>query len=78
MKNHYDNPTVTDLITQQLSEADSTKRAEIIGQIQDDVAADLPTLPLLQGSQVAVAGKDVKGVTLDASFKFRYAPITKG
>ncbi len=78
VKNHYDNPTVTDLITQQLSEADSTKRAEIIGQIQDDVAADLPTLPLLQGSQVAVAGKDVKGVTLDASFKFRYAPITKG
>ncbi len=31
------------------------------------------TVPLLQGAQVAVAGADVDGVLLDASFKLRYA-----
>jgi peptide/nickel transport system substrate-binding protein len=75
--NHYSNPEVNELITKQLSESDEDARAELIGEIQDKVAADLSTVPLLQGSQVAVSGTDVKGVTLDASFKFRYAPLTK-
>ena len=43
------------------------------------VAEDLSTLPLLQGSQVAIAAKDVKDVdkTLDASFKFRLGVLSK-
>ena len=64
--NHYNNPSVDKLINQQ-----------IIGQAQDALAKDLSTLPLLQGKQVAVSGADVSGVTLDASFRFRYAPLTK-
>ena len=34
---------------------------------------------MLQGAQVAVSGKDVKGVgdTLDASFKFRFGVLSK-
>ncbi|WP_108251209.1 ABC transporter substrate-binding protein [Planctomonas deserti] len=75
--NHYSNPEVNELITAQLSETDEDARAELIGEIQDKVAADLSTVPLLQGAQVAVSGTDVDGVTLDASFKFRYAPLTK-
>jgi peptide/nickel transport system substrate-binding protein len=75
--NHYSNPEVNSLITEQLSETDEDARADLIGEIQDKVAADLSTVPLLQGAQVAVSGTDVKGVTLDASFKFRYAPLTK-
>ncbi len=77
LKNHYDNTNVDSLIQEQLSEPDSTKRTEVIGQIQDAVAKDLPTIPLLQGSQVAITGKDVQGINLDASFKFYYATITK-
>ena len=48
--------------------------------IQDAVAKDLSTVPLLQGAQVAVVGKDVKGTedTLDASFKFRYGALSNG
>ncbi|MGA1838442.1 ABC transporter substrate-binding protein [Herbiconiux sp. 11R-BC] len=76
--NHYDNPTVNDLILQQASTADPAARQKIIEDIQAKVAADLSTVPYLQGSQVAVAGTNVSGVTLDASFKFRYAPLTKG
>jgi peptide/nickel transport system substrate-binding protein len=79
LKNHYDNKTVQDMIAQQLTTTDKSARDKLIGDIQTAVAKDLPTLPLLQGAQVAVSGKDVKGVqsTLDASFKFRLGVLSK-
>jgi peptide/nickel transport system substrate-binding protein len=75
--NHYDNQEVNDLILKQAVETDAATRTSDIEKIQDLVAKDLSTVPLLQGAQVAVTGADVKGVTLDASFKLRFAPITK-
>jgi peptide/nickel transport system substrate-binding protein len=80
LKNHYDNPAVNDLILQQASTTDPDARTKLIEEIQAKVAADLSTLPLLQGAQVAVTGTDVTGTkdTLDASFKFRYAALAKG
>lgn len=80
LKNHYDNPEVNDLILQQAVTPDATERTALIEQIQDKVAGDLSTLPLLQGAQVAVTGADVTGTsdTLDPSFKFRYAALSKG
>ncbi len=75
--NHYDNPEVQQLITDQVSQTDPATREEELGQIQELVAQDLSTLPLLQGTQVAVVGADVQGTTLDGSFKFRYAPLHK-
>ncbi|MFB2555013.1 ABC transporter substrate-binding protein [Herbiconiux liangxiaofengii] len=76
--NHYDNPEVNDLILKQASTPDAAERQSIIEEIQAKEAVDLSTVPYLQGAQVAVAGTSVEGVTLDASFKFRYAPLTKG
>ncbi len=75
--NHYDNPKVTELITAEQTETDAAKRTGIIEQIQQIESEDISTLPLLQGKQVAVVGANVDGTTLDASFKFRYAPLTK-
>ena len=75
--NHYENPEVNDLILKQAVETDPAARQADIEQIQELVAGDLSTVPLLQGAQVAVTGADVTGVTLDASFKLRFAPITK-
>jgi peptide/nickel transport system substrate-binding protein len=75
--NHYDNPEVNDLILKQAVEPDVATRTADIEKIQELVAGDLSTVPLLQGAQVAVAGTDVDGVTLDASFKLRFASITK-
>ena len=46
-------------------------------QIQDIVAEDVSTLPLLQGAQIAVSTTEVQGVTLDSSFKFRISPLSK-
>lgn len=80
LHNHYENQAVNDMILKQATTADPTERAALIGDIQDAVAKDLSTLPLLQGAQVAVTGKDVSGAsdTLDASFKFRYGALSKG
>ena len=77
--NHYDSASVQKLIGEQLVQTDKTKRAAIIDQIQTAEAKDISTLPLLQGSQVAVVGSTVSGAdqTLDASFKFRYAALSK-
>jgi peptide/nickel transport system substrate-binding protein len=79
LKNHYENPTVTDLIKKQLTTVDKSEREKVLGDAQKAVAKDLSTLPLLQGAQLMVAGKDVQGVdkTLDASFKTRLGVISK-
>ena len=80
LANHYDNTAVQDEITQQVGETDQAKRTSEIQDIQAKVAADLSTIPFLQGSQVAVVGSTVNGAsdTLDASFKFRYGALSKG
>ncbi|GAA1062216.1 ABC transporter substrate-binding protein [Agromyces bracchium] len=80
LANHYENPEVNDLILEQSVTGDPDARAALIGEIQDKVAADLSTIPYMQGAQIAVVGADVEGAedTLDASFKFRYAALSKG
>lgn len=79
LSNHYDNAEVQDLIAQQQGTDDKAKRADLIAKIQDLEAKDLSTLPILQGNQIAVVGKNVSGVeqTLDAGFKFRAAVVSK-
>ncbi len=76
--NHYDNPEVNQLILDQAVETDAATRTGIIEDIQAKVAADLSTVPLLQGAQIAVTGKNVTGAVLDGSFKFRYGSLVKG
>jgi len=76
--NHYSNADVDAAISQQQTEVDPAARQALIEDIQAKVAADLSTLPLLQGAQVAVVGSDVSGAQLDGSFKFRFGSLTKG
>lgn len=75
--NHFSDQQTEDLILQQAVEPDPAARTKEIEDIQARVGELLSTVPLLQGAQVAVAGTDVDGVILDASFKFRFAPLTK-
>ena len=77
VNNGYSNKEVNDLIVKQAGEKDATKREEILKQVQALETEDLSTIPLLQGAQVAVTGTNIKGVVLDASFRFRYASVTK-
>lgn len=75
--NHFSDPEVEQLILDQAVEPDHDKRIQDIESIQAKMGDLLSTVPLLQGAQVAVAGSGIDGVILDASFKFRYAPLTK-
>lgn len=75
--NHYENAAVAQLIEEQLVETDPGARVTLLEDIQAAVAAELPTIPLLQGAQIAVTRKDVSGATLDASFKFRFGTLVK-
>ncbi|MEP6478789.1 MAG: ABC transporter substrate-binding protein [Rhodoglobus sp.] len=75
--NHYTNDDVIAEIAKQATETDPAARQSEIEEIQAKVAADLSTIPLLQGSQVAVTGTDVKGATLDGAFKFRFGTLSK-
>ncbi|WP_144715569.1 ABC transporter substrate-binding protein [Curtobacterium pusillum] len=77
VNNHYDDAVIQDLIAKEQAESDPDKRADLIEQAQQREAEQISTLPLLQGKSVAVANKDVKGLKLDASFKFRYATLSK-
>ncbi len=80
LQNHYKNDAINALIQQEVSTTDPAARQQVIEQVQTEEAKDLATVPYLQGSQVAVVGKDVNGTedTLDASFKFRYGVLSKG
>src|SRR3954471_15442633 len=80
LQNHYSNPAINTLIQQEVTTKDTAARTKLIEQVQTEEAKDLATVPYLQGSQVAVVGKDVSGTkdTLDPSFKFRYGVLSKG
>ncbi|MGJ9422268.1 ABC transporter substrate-binding protein [Aeromicrobium sp. CF3.5] len=75
----FEDTEMTQLLEAERVDADEASREATLGQIQDRLAEEVPYLPLLTGSQVAIAGDDVQGVddTLDASFKFRFTSLSK-
>lgn len=79
LANHFRDDDINTKLAEQGSITDEDERAEAISDIQNDLAEQLPTLPFLQGSQIAVSGNDVTGVdeTLDPSFQFRLALLGK-
>ncbi len=78
-KNNYSNPEVNKLVKAEQAETDAGKRAEILGQIQDIVAKDVPLIPSWNGKNVAVASPKMNGVaeTLDPTYIFRLWTISK-
>jgi peptide/nickel transport system substrate-binding protein len=78
-ENNYSSDEVNTLLDQELAETDAAARDEIIGQLQDVVAEDVPLIPSWFGKNVAVAGQGVTGVeeTLDPTYIFRLWEISK-
>ncbi len=77
--NNYSSPQVNKLLDQELAETDTDARSELIGQLQDIVAQDVPLVPSWFGKNVAVAGPGMSGVkeTLDPTYIFRLWEISK-
>jgi len=78
-KENLEDPAMTKLLNEQRTEPDKAAREQKLGDVQQRLAEQIPFLPLLAGSQVAVARDGVTGAdkTLDASFKFRFTSLSK-
>jgi peptide/nickel transport system substrate-binding protein len=77
--NNYSSPEVNKLIDEELAETDTAKRDDIISELQDIVAEDVPLVPSWFGKNVAVATPQMSGVeeTLDPTYIFRMWEISK-
>ena len=77
--NNYSSDEVNTLLDQELAETDEPAREELIGQLQDIVATDVPLVPSWNGENVAVATDAMSGVeeTLDPTYIFRFWEISK-
>lgn len=77
--NNYSNEKVNGLLDEELAETDTDARDEMIGELQDIVAEDVPLIPSWNGKNVAVASKQMEGVleTLDPTYIFRFWDISK-
>ncbi|WP_392839457.1 ABC transporter substrate-binding protein [Streptomyces sp. LN500] len=80
LQNRYVNNDITArIIPDTAAKAERGSTEKDFGELQVDVARDLPILPLWQGKQYAVAHDDIAGLewTLDASTVFRFWEISK-
>ena len=75
----WSDPTMSKLLDEQRTEPDEATRGEKLKEIQQRLAEQVPFLPLLTGSQVAIGRDGISGLdkTLDASFKFRFTSLSK-
>jgi peptide/nickel transport system substrate-binding protein len=71
----YDNATMQPLIKSEQKETDLAKRATLLAQIQDGVAADNPMIPLFSGQQQVAYKNEITGVTLSPTDVFPYYTI---
>lgn len=74
----YNNTTMQPLIKNEQKETDKAKRAALLGQIQDGVAADNPMIPLFSGQQQVAFRSGTTGVTLSPTDVFPYYTIGGG
>ncbi|WP_300344231.1 ABC transporter substrate-binding protein [Nesterenkonia sp.] len=76
LANHFSDEEVDEALIEQVTEEDPEEREAKIEELQYMVGEHLPTLPMQQGSQIAVTADYIDGVVLDASFKLRFGSIT--
>jgi peptide/nickel transport system substrate-binding protein len=73
----YNNPIMNDLIAKQRKESDSVKRSQILQNIQEILAQDVPFIPLWQNKEYAFAQKGVEGVKIEPNQQLPYWNISK-
>jgi peptide/nickel transport system substrate-binding protein len=72
---HYTNPTALALLAKPATDADPTVRAADLTVVQEQLAADLPVLPLLQDEQLTASASGVRGVRFDGSLTLRFGSL---
>jgi peptide/nickel transport system substrate-binding protein len=77
--NHYTNPQIDQLLTQEQGTTDAATRTEAFKKIQELSAPDAPTIPIWQGQQIAITTGSLSGVqdTLKPDYIFRFWVLGK-
>jgi peptide/nickel transport system substrate-binding protein len=73
----YNNKLMNELIASQRKEQDVTKRSQILQQIQEILAQDVPFIHLWQNKEYAFAQRGVNGVTIEPNQQLPYWNISK-
>ncbi len=68
---NYNSPTMDSLVTQARAATDTTTRAHLYSEINNQIVADCPLIPLYQSSAYAVSSPNVHGIYLDISQQWR-------
>lgn len=79
LANGYADATVNRNLDLQLRTTRETARLQIIGELQDAIARDVPLLPLWERKQIAVVRPGVTGAreSFDASLQLRFSLLSK-
>ncbi|MDQ1697720.1 MAG: peptide/nickel transport system substrate-binding protein, partial [Frankiaceae bacterium] len=79
LNNHYSNPTVDKLLTDEQGSTDAAARTSDFQKIQEASVADAPVIPLWQGKQIAITTGTITGVqdTLLPDYTFRFWVLGK-
>ncbi len=75
--NHFEDQTADALVKDEATTVDEKEREEKLAAAQDYVAEQMPTVPLLEGKQFAIAANGTSGVILDGAFLLRFGPLSK-
>ena len=73
----YYSDRMNQLIAQQRKEQNPQARKQIIGQIQDLVAQDVPGIPIVQTKDYAFARKGIHGLQIDPILKLTLSNVSK-
>jgi peptide/nickel transport system substrate-binding protein len=68
---NYNSPTMDTLVTQARATTDTATRQHLYGEINNQIVADCPLIPLYQSSAYAVTSPNVHGVYLDITQQWR-------
>ncbi len=74
---NYENPRMTDLLNKSREESDLNGRAQILADMQDLWAVDVPTLDILQEPMWALSLDYVTGVSFNAFGLMNYSTLSK-
>ena len=77
LSNHFTDPFLSAEIDKAMVEPDAAARAALIGELQLQLAAAVPVIPLLQSEQIAVTSTSISGVTFDARSGLRFGQLLR-
>jgi len=74
---YYYNPALDKLVAQQRQISDPQQRQQVLSQIQEILARDVPFIPLWQNREYAFAQPYISGLAIEPSQQLDYRPLSR-